>query len=479
MSTAGGVPDGAGESRFPPEAAGARTTVPASLQQHGRDAAHSMPPRPADHSASGVMSAVQARQGGGSRSPGTVTATLNPQTSRFAHPVAGDTTVTSQPHAPAHVARPGGVASYTTTVSAAPGAAPATSAGVPAPNGSAVTNAKTLQLKAIAALRAVQARTAASAASIAPPTAPTPPTPPSVGAHPVPGPRARVNVPVPTHHASAPLAVPGPVRRGGAATAHTAVATPSAAGAGTTRRDGAPDRAAAAPSRSAMPGWPTIVVSKSGYTPTQSSEGDGTVGVCPRMCSLEEISIRSEQQQVHVFEQPVGDATFMDLAVKLYRRSAAGSDEQTDVTIVRPPLVLLRTLDYLVHNVLDADAGEPDPRFVEEDGITPRPPTVHEIQAFVWNRSRAIARDLVSQNYGESHRNDAVAMEIHERMVCARASVCVCAHHLQCAVHCVSPMRATCAPVPTCRSAFIFCFSTSAWMRKTSASASRNKIWNS
>jgi hypothetical protein len=40
-----------------------------------------------------------------------------------------------------------------------------------------------------------------------------------------------------------------------------------------------------------------------------------------------------------------------------------------------------------------------------------------EVQDFVNNRLRAVARDFTSQNYRENGRNDALALEAHERMV--------------------------------------------------------------
>lgn len=65
-------------------------------------------------------------------------------------------------------------------------------------------------------------------------------------------------------------------------------------------------------------------------------------------------------------------------------------------------------------------AAGPDPRF-RDDGGPARPPTVLEIQEFLWNRMRAVARDLTLQNYGAAARNDALAIETNERMVRASA----------------------------------------------------------
>ena len=62
-----------------------------------------------------------------------------------------------------------------------------------------------------------------------------------------------------------------------------------------------------------------------------------------------------------------------------------------------------------------AHAG-PDPRFLDDDGA-PRPPSLREIQEFVWNRLRGVARDFTSQNYRATGRNDAWVQEAHERMV--------------------------------------------------------------
>jgi hypothetical protein len=59
----------------------------------------------------------------------------------------------------------------------------------------------------------------------------------------------------------------------------------------------------------------------------------------------------------------------------------------------------------------------PDPRFRDAVTDAPRPPSLREIHEFLWNRLRAVARDFTSQNYRATGRNDALALEAHERAV--------------------------------------------------------------
>ena len=64
--------------------------------------------------------------------------------------------------------------------------------------------------------------------------------------------------------------------------------------------------------------------------------------------------------------------------VKRYRRSAAGYDEQLPSDI-RPPLVLQKTLDYLINEIV----GGPD--------------ALANVHLFVWDRTRAIRNDFSIQ----------------------------------------------------------------------------------
>jgi hypothetical protein len=145
--------------------------------------------------------------------------------------------------------------------------------------------------------------------------------------------------------------------------------------------------------------------------------GDGIIGTCPTMCPVSEVEGRKDENTLLRFELPWPERGLIqpgDGAVKKHRRSAAG-DDATVPEEVRPPPVLVRTLDYLIHTILDADAGGPDPRFVDEGG-RPRPPSVLEVQAFLWDRMRAVCKDWKSQNYREGGRNDAWAIESLERI---------------------------------------------------------------
>lgn len=83
------------------------------------------------------------------------------------------------------------------------------------------------------------------------------------------------------------------------------------------------------------------------------------------------------------------------LAVKIYRRPAAGREAPLPED-VRPPAVLKRTLDYLLHTLLPADPSSN--RFAY-------------LQGFVWNRTRAIRQDFIVQ--GEA---GPLTIECHERI---------------------------------------------------------------
>lgn len=82
--------------------------------------------------------------------------------------------------------------------------------------------------------------------------------------------------------------------------------------------------------------------------------------------------------------------------VKRFRRSAAGNDEQLPSDI-RPPLVLQKTLNYLVDDVI----GGPEPLA-----------TVHK---FVWDRTRAIRNDFSIQQVSKT-ADLKIAIDCFERI---------------------------------------------------------------
>lgn len=141
---------------------------------------------------------------------------------------------------------------------------------------------------------------------------------------------------------------------------------------------------------------------------------DGLIGTCAYMCSDSSFAERATFNELHAFERDTQKASARELAVTHFKRSAAG-----DVVIVedlRPPRVLARTLEHIFSAIIDADKRGVDPRFTN-DADEPRTPTLLEILSFASDRCRAISRDIISQNYRARGRNDALVMEMFERMI--------------------------------------------------------------
>ncbi|KAJ3217920.1 hypothetical protein HDU67_007071 [Dinochytrium kinnereticum] len=117
------------------------------------------------------------------------------------------------------------------------------------------------------------------------------------------------------------------------------------------------------------------------------------VGECLDMCPEFERHEREYQNALADFEKLPGTDDKVDhaRAVKRYRRSAAGDPEPMPCD-VRPPSILVRTLDYLFHNVL------------RQHGL--------EVSySFVRDRARSIRTDFTLQNYRKIE-----AVECHERI---------------------------------------------------------------
>ncbi|KAJ3087852.1 hypothetical protein HK102_010152 [Quaeritorhiza haematococci] len=127
------------------------------------------------------------------------------------------------------------------------------------------------------------------------------------------------------------------------------------------------------------------------------------VGECEDMCPEFERYEREIQMGLDRLEKiPGTEQVDHEKAVKRFRRSAAGDEEPLPCD-VRPPHILIKTLDYLIHDVL-ANHG------------------LEDSYAFVRDRARAIRKDFVLQ-----HSRGLEAVECHERI--ARYHI-MCCHEL-------------------------------------------------
>lgn len=90
------------------------------------------------------------------------------------------------------------------------------------------------------------------------------------------------------------------------------------------------------------------------------------------------------------------DVPFEDYMVKRFRRSAAGDDEQLPSDI-RPPLVLQKTLNYLLEEVING------------------PEALSKVHKFVWDRTRAIRNDFSIQQVTKPD-DVRIAMDCFERI---------------------------------------------------------------
>ncbi|XP_018563907.1 SAC3 domain-containing protein 1-like [Anoplophora glabripennis] len=115
------------------------------------------------------------------------------------------------------------------------------------------------------------------------------------------------------------------------------------------------------------------------------------VGICQNMCPDEEIKLREKESLLHTLEvvpgterdrKPKADRSRM---VKTFCRSAAGKSMQ-DPKNLRPPNILLKTLNYLLDDIIS-----------RKD----LPWTV--IYDFVMDRLRSIRQDLVIQNSSKAY----------------------------------------------------------------------------
>lgn len=90
------------------------------------------------------------------------------------------------------------------------------------------------------------------------------------------------------------------------------------------------------------------------------------------------------------------DVPYEDYMVKRFRRSAAGDDEQLPSDI-RPPLVLQKTLNYLLEELVNG------------------PDVLSKVHKFVWDRTRGIRNDFSIQQVTEPD-DVRIAMDCFERI---------------------------------------------------------------
>lgn len=126
------------------------------------------------------------------------------------------------------------------------------------------------------------------------------------------------------------------------------------------------------------------------------SQAQKALGTCHEMCPEFERVEREYQKEADQWEvYPNSNRIDPLLAVKIYRRPAAGREVALPEDI-RPPKVLKKTLDYLLHHLLPRDAKNP---------------LFSKVQPFLWNRTRAIRQDFIVQSQSEQ-----ITIECHERI---------------------------------------------------------------
>lgn len=137
----------------------------------------------------------------------------------------------------------------------------------------------------------------------------------------------------------------------------------------------------------------TINPSDDYSTPPPVSNDDHLIGRCLDMCSERERIEREQTLDLSKWEIVPGTETFeypktdRSLAVKKYRRPAAGNVLH-NAEDIRPPHILLKTLEYLVTNILNK---------VGLDVVR-----LTDAQKFVRDRTRAIRQDLTIQRAADA-----------------------------------------------------------------------------
>jgi hypothetical protein len=123
-----------------------------------------------------------------------------------------------------------------------------------------------------------------------------------------------------------------------------------------------------------------------------------------KMCSDKEISDREELNKINIFEVDPQRSFFdeglnrwvlkihKDYAIKIFQRSAADK-KMDDPNNLRPPSVLLDTINYLLNNIVDIDKKQfvGNRYFKKNDEIY----TFKDICLFIEDRFRAIRQDFI------------------------------------------------------------------------------------
>ncbi|XP_077965920.1 germinal-center associated nuclear protein-like, partial [Styela clava] len=129
-----------------------------------------------------------------------------------------------------------------------------------------------------------------------------------------------------------------------------------------------------------------------------------SIGTCPDMCPEKERYLRQQRKLLSAYEMEGGLVCHYK-AVKEYSRSSADQEEPLPHEL-RPASVLQMTMHYILLNMM--------PKLNEGQ--------VADWFDFVWNRTRAIRKELTIQQF-----SDVTAVHINEE--CARFHI-FCAHHL-------------------------------------------------
>ncbi|XP_069472142.1 germinal-center associated nuclear protein [Ambystoma mexicanum] len=129
------------------------------------------------------------------------------------------------------------------------------------------------------------------------------------------------------------------------------------------------------------------------------------VGTCPDMCPEKERYMRESRNQLSIYELiPGTDKVDHAAVVKEYSRSSADQEEPLPHEL-RPTPVLCMTMDYIIGRIMDQGEGN-----------------YREWYDFVWNRTRAIRKDITQQ-----HLCDPATVSLIEK--CMRFHI-HCAHQL-------------------------------------------------
>ncbi|RWS13837.1 germinal-center associated nuclear protein-like protein [Dinothrombium tinctorium] len=140
---------------------------------------------------------------------------------------------------------------------------------------------------------------------------------------------------------------------------------------------------------------------------TDINTAKAILGTCPDMCPELERYFREETNQLSNFEMTESKESDPHAMVKDYRRAGADQEEPLPHDL-RPSPVLMRTMDYLVCNIMN--------KLDKDQSIA------GDWYDFLWSRLRAIRKDITQQ-----HLCDLTSVELLEK--CTRFHI-FCAHAL-------------------------------------------------